>query len=508
MSKLENHPAQSLQMQVLRRITCALSFNSLYYINMKPFVGRENELKKLNDMSRSKRAAIVVIKGRRRIGKSRLVEEFGKDKRFLSFIGIAPVKGVTAQDQRNTFSKQLSDLLGTAHETFTDWSKAFDRISENLNSSPTVILFDEISWMASKDATFTPKLKNWWDLVLQNHPSVMLVLCSSISTWIDKNIVNSTAFFGRISLYLELKELTIPQCKQLLTAQGFQGSDLDVFRILSVIGGIPWYLEQIQAHKSADENIKGLCFEKSGILVHEFDRIFNDLFSSRGEVYKKIVNVLSTGMKTQASLQKALVYSKSGTLSSYLKALGICGFVSKHPNWSLKTGQNGKKTLYRLSDNYLRFYIHYIEPNLTKIEQEAFLETPLSSLPGWDTMLGFQLENLLLKNRPLIYKALNIYPQDIVTDNPYIQQATSRVKGCQIDYLIQTRSNTLFICEIKMRRQEVGTEVIDEMKAKINALSLPKGFGISPVLFHLGPLSRALAESKYFFRTIDISELA
>ena len=251
--------------------------------------------------------------------------------------------------------------------------------------------------MGSKDPTFTPKLKIWWDLVLQSHPSITLILCGSISTWIDKNIIHSTAFFGRVSLYLELTELSIPECKKMLQLRGFKGSDLDFFKILCITGGVPWYLEQIQANQSADENIKQLCFEKNGLLVNEFDRIFNDLFSSRGEVYRKIVKLLSVGMKDRKALQKALGYSSSGTLSQHLKALKICGFVSEHRDWSLKTGKAGKSTLYRLSDNYLRFYLHYVEPHLPKIEQGAFLEVPLSNLPGWEPMLGFQLENLTLE---------------------------------------------------------------------------------------------------------------
>lgn len=474
---------------------------------MKSFVGRENELKRLEDLSQSGKSCLVVIKGRRRIGKSRLVEEFAQGKKFLSFSGLAPIKGVTAQKQRDEFARQLATLFNLPPLTFTDWGSAFASLSKQLSQEPTIILFDEVSWMGSKDPTFTPKLKNWWDLHLQKHPSIIFVLCGSISTWIDKNIINSTAFFGRVSLYLELRDLSIPQCKELLTLQGFKGSDLDFFKILSVTGGIPWYLEQIQAHQSADENIKRLCFEKSGILVHEFSRIFNDLFSARGDVYKKIVTHLSQGMKTQASLQKALSYSKSGTLSSYLKALEICRFITRHPSWSLATGKPGKMTLYRLSDNYIRFYIHYIEPNLAKIEQDALLDVPLSSLPGWDSMIGFQLENLLLKNRPLIYQALGLHPQDIVIDNPYIQHPSQRIKGCQIDYLIQTRSNTLFICEIKMRRKELGLEVIESLKTKIDLLSTPKGLGISPVLLHLGPISDALLDSRYFFRIIDIAGL-
>jgi len=315
------------------------------------------------------------------------------------------------------------------------------------------------------------------------------------------------SFFGRVSLYLELTELSITQSRELLNLQGFNGSDLDFFKILCVTGGVPWYLEQIQAHQSADENIKHLCFEKNGLLVHEFDRIFNDLFSSKGAIYKKIITLLSQGMKTRIALQKTMAYSSSGTLSHHLKALEICGFISRHPDWSLKTGKLGKSTLYRLCHNYLRFYIHYIEPNLTKIEQNSFLEVPLSSLPGWEPMLGFQLENLLLKNRSLLYQALGIHAQDVVIDNPYFQKTSGHKKGCQIDYLIQMHSNTFFACEVKMRRRELGLEVIEEMKTKIASLALPKGFGISPVLFHLGPVSDALLSSRYFYRIIDIADL-
>jgi len=122
-------------------------------------------------------------------------------------------------------------------------------------------------------------------------------------------------------------------------------------------------------------------------------------------------------------------------------------------------------------------------------------------------MLGFQLENLLLKNRSLLYRALQIPAQDIANDNPYIQKPAGRKKGCQIDYLIQTRSNTLYLCEIKMRRRELGLELIDEMKDKIAAFTFPKGFGIAPVLLHLGPISDALLTSRYFYRIIDIADL-
>src|SRR5262249_8744 len=162
------------------------------------------------------------------------------------------------------------------------WSDAFNYLTQHLTDKPTVILFDEISWMSTKDPTFVPLLKVWWDTTLQQYNNVMLVLCGSISTWIEENIINSTAFFGRISLQLELTELSLPECHQFLSHNGFKGSDYDLLTLLSVVGGVPWYLEQIDSHYTAQDNIQRLCFNNNGILVKEFDRIFYDLFSSRG----------------------------------------------------------------------------------------------------------------------------------------------------------------------------------------------------------------------------------
>ena len=158
---------------------------------MKPFVGRENELQRLEDLSKSGRACLAVIKGRRRIGKSRLAEEFGKDKFFCPLAVWLHSKEITAQDQKNAFAKVnvrlylifLLFLLMTG-------VMALFILSTYLTGKPTVILFDEISWMGSKDPTFVPKLKVWWDLVLQHHPSILLILCGSIRHgWIKISLI-------------------------------------------------------------------------------------------------------------------------------------------------------------------------------------------------------------------------------------------------------------------------------------------------------------------------------
>jgi hypothetical protein len=102
---------------------------------------------------------------------------------------------------------------------------------------------------------------------------------------------------------------------------------------------------------------------------------------------------------------------------------------------------------------------------------------------------------------------LEIKPEDIISDNPFFQRKTASHSGCQIDYLIQTRFNVLFACEIKFSRKEIKPDVIQEMKDKLDRLTLPRGFACSPVLIHVYGVTESLEESGYFGKIIDFSEL-
>ena len=131
------------------------------------FIGREYELERLNDLLHKKTASLVVINGRRRIGKSRLIEEFARDKPFFYFSGLAPDKHITAQDQRNEFSIQLSNQTTLPVVQLDDWSKLFQLLAEKVVSGRIILVFDEITWMAHDDPTFLSKLKNAWDIHLR-----------------------------------------------------------------------------------------------------------------------------------------------------------------------------------------------------------------------------------------------------------------------------------------------------------------------------------------------------
>lgn len=467
------------------------------------FIGRKPEIERLKALYNKKTPALCVVKGRRRIGKSRLIGEFAKisnAQTFWSFAGLAPEDGISAQQQRDNFARQLALMLKIPPMTFLDWSDAFEHLSLHIKPGD-IILLDEISWMGSKDPSFIPKLKAWWD---KQTMQVLLVFCGSVSTWIEENILKSTAFFGRINLTISLEPLSIPESTEFLRTLGMQLSHYDMYKLLSIVGGIPWYLEQFNSSMTADDNIKQLAFEKSGLLVTEFDRIFYDLFNGKGATYKKILDSLKDGARTLSEIRQSIGFAHSGTLSQMMDHLIVAGFIVKQSLWSFKTAIPLKQSLYRISDPYMRFYLKVIEPNLGAIADGGSDQLPLSTMPGFETHMGLQLEALLLQNRHLLLQKLGISLVDIVRSGPYRQTKTTTQQGCQIDYLIHTKTNSLFICEFKFKRREIGADIISEMQDKIARLKVPRGFASIPVLFHLSGVADAVATSPYFYRVVDI----
>ncbi|MEL6539676.1 MAG: hypothetical protein AAFP93_02810 [Bacteroidota bacterium] len=211
-------------------------------------------------------------------------------------------------------------------------------------------------------------------------------------------------------------------------------------------------------------------------------------------------------MKTLAEVRKAINFSHSGTLSNLVDHLIISGFVKKQSLWSFKTNKPLKQSLYRLCDPYMRFYLKFIEPQRNKIDLGNFQDTTFSHMPGIDVHLGLQMEQLLLQNRSLLLKAIGIPPDDIIADGPFRQSKTTKQRGCQIDYLIQTSTNSLIACEFKFSRRELGTEIIEQVQEKVRALKIPRGFGTVPVLCHIGGVSTSVAAGRHFYRIIDITD--
>ncbi len=472
----------------------------------KIFIGREYQLGQLEDLTFKKVASLVVIKGRRRIGKSKLVQEFAKNKNFYHFSGIPPTEDLTSLEQKKEFASQLSKQSSLPNIATNNWSDLFDLLWQEVKDKPAVILFDEITWLGHKDPTFLPKLKNAWDIQFKNNGKLILILCGSISTWIEKNILSSTGYLGRVSLNITLKELSIRESSLMLSKIGFKRSNYEKFLILSVTGGVPWYIELISPQYGALDNIRKLCFEPDSVLSLEHDHIFLDLFGRRSEIYGKIANSLSNGKKEYKEISKITGYASGGILSEYINDMIISGYITAYNSWSFKSKKYSSIVLYGLSDNYLQFYYSNILPRINNIKDGEFLDVNIAALPWFYSVMGLQFENMVLNNRNLIYSILNLKKEEIIASNPYLQRKTKNQEGCQIDLLIQTNLNTLFICEIKFSRNRIDSAVIVEVQKKIGALKYPKNITCIPVLIHINGVTDAVIDSEYFYRIIDFSE--
>lgn len=473
---------------------------------MTKFIGRKEELAALNGILKKNSASLIAVKGRRRIGKSRLLEEFARsvDTAF-TFSGLAPTEDTTAQSQREEFSSQFAKQFKESPSNKENWHDLFWDVAQRTKRGRVLIILDEITWMGDCDPDFLSKLKNAWDLYFKKNDQLILAICGSSSAWIDENILSSTAFFGRVSLTLTLRELPLYDCTEFWGEEKERTSSHEKLKILAVTGGIPRYLEHITPILSAEDNLRQMCFNENGILFDEFEKIFSDLFAPKNIFYKDIVSCLLDGISDQATIASRMNLKIGGDISEYLDNLIKSGFISRDFTWGLHNANTSSLSHYRLKDNYSRFYLKYIFPNRINIEAGNMKNISLSSLSGWHAIIGLQVENLVLSNRHLIKSALDINLNDIVYDNPFFQRKTARQAGCQIDYLIQTRYNTLYICEIKFSNDKIGTHIIEEMKNKIKRLSIPRKFSYRTVLIHVNGITEDLQSSQFFSNIIDLS---
>ena len=153
-------------------------------VTTRPFIGRQSELAELQRQAQKNIASLIVIKGRRRIGKSRLIEEFCKNYKSYTFVGLPPHGKTTKASQLNEFASQLASNLNLENIQASDWNQLFLLLAKRTSKGRYIIVLDEISWIGTKDPDFLGKLKNAWDMHFKKNPKLILIICGSASTWI------------------------------------------------------------------------------------------------------------------------------------------------------------------------------------------------------------------------------------------------------------------------------------------------------------------------------------
>jgi len=471
------------------------------------FYGREEDLPDLERLWRKPVSSLVTCRGRRRIGKSTLIEEFASrsEARFIEIEGLPPESNQTNEDQLNHFAEQLRTQGSWKGDDPKGWYEAFLALDSVLGDGRTVVLLDEISWMGAHDAKFAGILKTAWDRHFKKHRHLVFVLCGSVSTWIQENILNNTGFVGRATLNVVVNELPLKDCLRFWGAAAGRIAPREILDVLSVTGGVPRYLEEIDPGLSAVENIQNLCFSPHALLRDDFSKIFNSVFGQNATVKRRILAALSKSPLSVTELAEATGLEKCGGLTKHLEQLSVAGFVASDKGLNPVTQKPAKIIRYRIKDNYSRFYLKYIEPNAEMIDRDAFRCRSLDSLPGWDAMMGYQFETLVSNNLPSLLPRLGLGRALILSAAPFRQQPTERKKGCQIDLLLQTEGSVCIV-EIK-RMKDLGAAVESEIREKASRLAVKRGISVRTALVYDGTLSPRLEASAYIDKFVEFGTL-
>ncbi|MBI2335785.1 MAG: hypothetical protein HYU97_03370 [Deltaproteobacteria bacterium] len=469
-------------------------------------VGRKYELGLLQREYEKTSSSLIVLYGRRRIGKTRLITEFYEGKHLWKFDG---VEGLTKPAQIKAQLSQLSTLRQDKLYALVDcknWVEFFKILNNAILKSPhkhrMTLFFDELPYIAGRQSELIAALKWAWDNLWQDKPDFTLVLCGSIASFMIKKVVQSSALYGRISLEICLKALSMLEVSDFF---GKKKSIREILNLYMFCGGVPEYLRQMDPKESIAQNIARLAFCKDGYFVGEFARLFKDVFAEEA-IYKKIIQCLAQYKNLKVpELTQRLGVSAGGGFVEYLGNLESAGFIKSVIPWN--SPPESKLKRYRLNDEYLLFYFKFIHPNLRKIQENTNPQSAFSYLNSrvYNIWAGFAFERLCLKHASLIMQHLQI--DQLVKDyGAYFDRANNNKEGVQIDLLFLRHDPVVTLCEIKYHQGLIGKWIIPELEKKVVLLEEPKKT-IERVLITTEGITEDLKDSQYFSRVLLADEI-
>ena len=314
-----------------------------------------------------------------------------------------------------------------------------------------------------------------------------------------QTVLDGATFVGRFSRHIVLKELPLNLGARFWGERRHDLQTRDLLDVLSVTGGVPRYLEEINPALSASENVRRMCFTPDGPLFKDFSALFSEVFGDNARVKGDILRTLTGKSLTLCEISEALGVDRGGSLSENLDELAEAGFVAKDSILNPKTWKRSRSVRYRLCDNYARFYLKYIEPNIDEIKDGKFEFEQIPELKNWQTIMGLAFENLVLNHVLDFKEALHLGGAQIRAAAPFLKPGKD---GVQIDLLIQT-DEAMYIIEVK-RRKMIDSEIINDVKEKIRAIRKPRGVSIRKGVIYEGELSPVVRRSGYFDALVDI----
>ena len=430
------------------------------------FIGQKREIERIRLCMEAKQAQLIVVYGRRRVGKTFLVETFFHDQFAFSLTGAF---NQPKKVQLMNFSDEIRFQTGRDEETPDSWRAAFTMLRQYLssldNDNKHVVFFDELPWMDTRGSDFLPSFEWFWNSWGSKQNNLVMVICGSATSWMIKNIAdNKGGLFNRQTCRIYLEPFSLNETEQYLVSRNIRWSRIEIAECYMIMGGMPYYLNLLNPKMSFRQNIDNLFFRKKGELWDEFHHLYRSLFTN-GDRYIEVAEILSKKKMglTRKELAEKTTITSSSILSKILDDLAESGFIRIYSYY----GHKKRDTVYQLCDYYSLFYFRFIKDNYGK--DESFWSHSYDN-PSRRAWCGLTFEQLCKDHIRQIKKALGI--SGVVTEESswYLRGSSDGMRnGSQIDLLIDRRDMAINVCELKfsMNEFEIDKEYDLNLRNKI-----------------------------------------
>ena len=416
---------------------------------MENLIGRENEIKRLDRAMSEKEAQLIIVYGRRRVGKTFLINEYYDNSFAFKFTGSENQKN---REQLKNFILELNNVSHKKHDVPKDWTEAFFALRNHLESLDSkkkqVVFFDELPWMDKINSGFLDAFEWFWNSWGSTRKNLVFIVCGSATSWmVEKLDENKGGLFNRQTCRLFLEPFDIRHTEMYLNSRNIFWSRYDIVQVYMIMGGIPFYLRLLDSKKTLNENIDDIFFGKRAELWNEFEHLYHTLFSN-SEQYIKVAEALSekrSGLSREELVKKTGLPS-NGVLTKMLSNLEKCGFIRANKEY----GNKKRGMRYQLSDYYSLFYFKFIRDNYGKDEH---FWSNMNDNPARRAWSGLTYEQVCKDHINQIKQTLGI--SGVLTEvSTWNKQGDDNEKGAQIDLIIERRDRVINLCEIKFSVRE------------------------------------------------------
>ena len=434
-------------------------------------VGRKREVAIIQRILKSAEAEFLAIYGRRRVGKTFLINSLccdDVDGRIFSLTG--QKDGNLRQhleDFSNTLSKLFYQGVELAHPK--NWNDALEKLTVAIerDKQKTIIFLDELPWLATPRSGLVGAIDKYWNTRWSKIPYLKLIVCGSAASWMIENIVNHKGgLHNRVTRTILLAPFNLNEVEQYLASRKLKLDRQQVLNIFFATGGVPFYLRSVEPGLSAPQVINELCFREDGILHHEYKRLLSSLFR-HSEQHDAILRSLA---KKRMGLERGEIISDLGTstgqgISKRLKELKEGGFIGAYS----PLGNSKKSVRYRIIDEYVLFYLTWIDSlSATFIPQDENFWQRKVNTPQYNTWAGLTFENVCLKHTREIARALRLAAIGYKAAS-WHRRGTKNKAGAQIDLLFDRDDEIITLCEMKFSSEpyvltrDVGMNILKKV---------------------------------------------